>query len=96
MFDLDTSKIPKGRCLILHIVGALQPKTTIAVAAGEFSNSESFFILLMENSTTVTVSDLSDTDILMKYCHYNKTGIDELLKHWFNSLAALKLVEMED
>lgn len=47
----------------------------------------------------VTVSDLSDQDILIQYClqnKVNKVAVDELLKRGFDSLDALKLVAMED
>ena len=46
-----------------------------------------------------TISDLSDQDILIKYClqsKVNKTAIDELLKRGYDSLDALKLVNIED
>ena len=52
-----------------------------------------------ENSATGTVSDMTDSDLLIKYCldnKINKTAIDELLKRGFDSLEALKLVNMED
>ena len=52
-----------------------------------------------ENNDVGTVSDLSDTDILIQYClqnKVNKTAVDELLKRGFDSLDALKLVNMED
>ena len=52
-----------------------------------------------DNMATVTVSDLSDEDVLIQYClqnKINKTAIDELLKRGFDSLEALKLVKMED
>ena len=52
-----------------------------------------------ENTDVGTVSDLSDTDILIQYClqnKVNKTAVDELLKRGFDSLDALKLVNMED
>ena len=48
---------------------------------------------------TVVVSELCDTDIVIKYCLENKiskTSIDELLKRGFTSLEALQLVEMGD
>ena len=46
-----------------------------------------------------TLSDPTDSDILIKYClqnKVNKTAIDELLKRGYNSLDALQLVTMED
>ena len=52
-----------------------------------------------DNTATVTVSDLSDEDVLIQYClqnKINKTATDELLKRGFESLEALKLVKMED
>lgn len=52
-----------------------------------------------ENTDVGTVSDLSDMDILIQYClqnKVNKTAVDELLKRGFDSLDALKLVNMED
>ena len=48
---------------------------------------------------TATLSDMSDMDILIQYClenKVNKTAVDELLKRGFDSLDALKLVNMED
>ena len=48
---------------------------------------------------TVTLSDMSAMDILIQYClenKVNKTAVDELLKRGFDSLDALKLVNMED
>ena len=48
---------------------------------------------------TAAVSDMSDQDILIKYCldnKINKTALDELMKRRFDSLDALKLVNMED
>ena len=48
---------------------------------------------------TAAVSDMSDQDILIKYCldnKINKTALDELMKRGFDSLDALKLVNMED
>ena len=45
-----------------------------------------------------TVSDLSDQDLLIQYClqnKVNKTAIDELLKQGYDSLNALKLVNIE-
>ena len=48
---------------------------------------------------TAAVSDMSDEEILIKYCldnKINKTALDELLKRGFDSLDALKLVYMED
>ena len=46
-----------------------------------------------------TISDLPDQDILIKYClqsKVNKTALDELLKRVYDSLDALKLVNIED
>ncbi|MEW8561399.1 MAG: hypothetical protein AB2541_04815, partial [Candidatus Thiodiazotropha sp.] len=46
-----------------------------------------------------TVGDLSDQDIMIRYClesKINKTAIDELLKRGFDSLNALRLVNIED
>lgn len=46
-----------------------------------------------------TVSDLTDQDLLIQYClqnKVNKTAIDELLKRGYDSLNALKLVNIED
>lgn len=46
-----------------------------------------------------TVTELSDQDLLIQYClqnKVNKTAIDELLKRGYDSLDALKLVNMED
>ena len=48
---------------------------------------------------TAAVSDMSDQDILIKYCldnKINKTTLDELMQRGFDSLDALKLVNMED
>ena len=45
------------------------------------------------------MSDMTDSNRLIKYCLDNKiniTAIDELLKLGFNSLDALKLVNMKD
>ena len=45
------------------------------------------------------ISDLSDQDLLIKYClqsKVNKTAIDKLLKRGYDSLDALKLVNIED
>ena len=46
-----------------------------------------------------TVGDLSDQDVMIQYClenKINKTAIDELLKRGFDSLNALRLVNIED
>ena len=51
------------------------------------------------NAKMATVSDLSDQDILISYCLENKISkiaIDELLKRGYDSLAALRLVNIED
>ena len=51
------------------------------------------------NTNMATVSDLSDQDILLSYCIENKvskTAINELLKRGYDSLAALRLVNIED
>ena len=51
------------------------------------------------NANMAAVSDLSDKDILISYCLKNKvskTAIDELLKRGYDSLAALRLVNIED
>ena len=51
------------------------------------------------NANMATVSDLSDQDIIISYCLENKvskTAIDELLKRGYDSLAALRLVNIED
>ena len=47
----------------------------------------------------VTVSDLSDSDVLIQYClqnNVNKIAVDKLLKRGYVSLDALRLVAMED
>ena len=52
-----------------------------------------------DTDDTAIVSDLSDQDLLIQYClqnKVNKTAIDELLKRGFDSLEALKLVNLED
>ena len=52
-----------------------------------------------DDSNMGTISDLSDQDILIKFCldnKVNKTAIDELLKRGYDSLAALRLVSIED
>ena len=60
------------------------------------------FHLKMTNEpgdNTVTVSAMSDMDILIQYYlenKVNKTAVDELLKRGFDSLDMLKLVNMED
>lgn len=46
-----------------------------------------------------SVNDLSDQDMLIQYClqnKINKTAVDELLKRGYDSLDALKLVNIED
>ena len=46
-----------------------------------------------------TIWDLSDQDILIKYCLQSKVvkiAINELLKHGYDSLDALKLVNIKD
>ena len=51
------------------------------------------------NANMATVSDLSDQDILISYCLENKvskTAIYELLKRGYDSLAALRLVNIKD
>ena len=60
------------------------------------------FRLKMTNESgdnTVTVSAMSDMDILIQYYlenKVNKIAVDELLKQGFDSLDMLKLVNMED
>ena len=52
-----------------------------------------------QTEETVVLSDLSDSDVVIKYCLENKISkdaIDELLKRGFTSLEALQLVEMGD
>lgn len=52
-----------------------------------------------EDSNMATVSDLTDQDIMVQFCLENKvskTAIDELLKRGYDSLAALRLVNIED
>ena len=52
-----------------------------------------------QTDKTVVVSELSDTDVVIKYCLENKISkdaIDELLKRGYTSLEALQLVEMGD
>ena len=57
------------------------------------------FKMATESEETGTVTEMSDMDILIQYClenKVNKTAVDELLKRGFDSLEALKLVNMED
>ena len=45
---------------------------------------------------TAAVSDMSDQDILIKYCldnRINKTALDELMKRGFDSLNVLKIYQ---
>ena len=45
------------------------------------------------------MSDMSDEDVVIQYCLENKvskTAMDELVKRGFTSLAALRLVQMDD
>ena len=52
-----------------------------------------------QTDETVVVSELSDTDVVIKYCLENKISkdaINELLKRGYTSLKALQLVEMGD
>ena len=51
------------------------------------------------NANMASLGDLSDQDIMIKFCLDNKvskTAIDELLKRGYDSLAALRLVNIED
>ena len=52
-----------------------------------------------QDASMATVTDLSNQDILIKYCldnKFGKTAIDKLLKRGYDSFAALRLVNIED
>ena len=49
--------------------------------------------------TLATVSDMSETDKVIKYClenHINKDVIDEVILRGYTSMAAFKLMDISD